>query len=151
MSNLNDVPQDSLRERVERTIDLISSGTYGVGALTTTLADELRAALELPDFSVGQQQAISSAVDGLRYSGSLHRPKMVAQKTHELVNWLMDYSRVLADGVERAEKALLTSEKNMRFYSRESDRYRMRWERLMKERSAVRNFFAGKDDTDDDD
>jgi hypothetical protein len=151
MSNLNDVPQDSLRERTERIIDLISSGTYGVGALTTTLADELRAALELPDFSVGQQQAITNATGGLRYSGGLHRPKMVAQKTSDLINWLMDYSRVLADGVDRAQSSLETTEKNMRFYSRESDRYRMRWERLMKERSAVRNFFAGKDDTDDDD
>lgn len=140
---MTDVPVDSLRQRIERLIDMIDSGSFGTPAF---MRAELVSALELPDFDVEQQQRARATLDSLRHSGGQYRSKSVVQFTNDMLDWLEGFNALLAESVDRASAQLGQVEQQRRFYSREADRLREERDVLTAQRAAVREFFGVSDE-----
>lgn len=146
--SLSDQPVDSVRERVTNLLNRIEHGHFGKNDVES-LAPELRAALQLPDMAPHQRDRLRATLDELRFSAGLHRTETDVMFVNNLIDWLDAYGVHLAEKSDRQAKALETTEKNQRWYSREVDRLRDKVGMLETQRAAVRDFFSGKDDVDE--
>jgi hypothetical protein len=143
-TNVHDVPLDSLRQRIERLIDLIETGTYGKSDVES-LAPELRAALQLPDLSADQQVQASHVLGSLRYSGGLNRPKVTVVFVSDMLGWLTEFGTHLAESVDRANRSLERAQESRDHYRDRADQLLDQRNALQAAQDAVRAFFGVKD------